>query len=672
MLQAALEYRLDVVAFGLLATAGMLAVHVWLRRARGTRGAGPIAWGALLLIIAAVAQRAEQVGDWERATLREGMQAFARTYAQELQRMGHASVRWDTPADDPLYVQMVQSQVRWLEASPAVNDVYTFRRQLDGKIAFVVDSETDYDSDGDYVDEREARTPIGEVYPEADENMARALAGEEKFDATPVTDRWGTWVNAYVPLYDPATGRVEAGLGVDYDASHWAQRILSRRRVPLVGGSTLVMLLMGWTGSVGALKAEMARRAQVEAALRRSEERFRLVAECGSDILYEWDIARERLQWFGKIDRELGYDEGSFPRTMQAWEQAIHPDDRDRVVQALGRHVARDVPFREAYRVVTADGSVRHWFDRGVVLRDPEGKPVSMVGAVTDVTDQKRAAVLEAERQALRKAVASMEQVLGVVGHELRTPLAGVRAISELLLLQGEAEGVDGRNGGAPSRQQMLASLNDQVVRMADTVNDLLEAARLNSGMAKWNWSQFNLRDVCEEAMETVRPLVDAVAVELSIEPAPEAAGLTMNGDANAVRRLVLNLLNNALKHTRHGFVRVSARAVAADVDWVEVTVSDSGEGIPPEIRARLGHAFALNAGIVGDNHVRGTGLGLAICKGIAAAHGGQIEIHSDVGRGTIVTVKLRADLESPSTDPGAIRVTDTARPLSVAESAAA
>jgi signal transduction histidine kinase len=132
---------------------------------------------------------------------------------------------------------------------------------------------------------------------------------------------------------------------------------------------------------------------------------------------------------------------------------------------------------------------------------------------------------------------------------------------------------------------------------------------------------------------------------------------LFMNGDANAVRRLVLNLLNNALKHTRGGFVRVAARAVAADVDWVELGVADSGAGIPPEIRARLGHAFALNAGMVGDHHVKGAGLGLAICKGVAAAHGGHLEVRSDVGRGTTVTARLRADLEGPSGEPGEIRV---------------
>ena len=79
------------------------------------------------------------------------------------------------------------------------------------------------------------------------------------------------------------------------------------------------------------------------------------------------------------------------------------------------------------------------------------------------------------------------------VGHELRTPLAGVRAISELLLDEEVADGAQ--------VHRFLTSLNDEVIRMSDTINNLLEAARLSSGVAQWKWSRFSLRQVCEEAL---------------------------------------------------------------------------------------------------------------------------------------------------------------------------
>ena len=236
-----------------------------------------------------------------------------------------------------------------------------------------------------------------------------------------------------------------------------------------------------------------------------------------------------------------------------------------------------------------------------------------------------------------------MEGVLGVVGHELRTPLAGLRAMSEYLLTDGAVQSTE--------CEQMLSGINEEVVRMAETVNDLLEAARLNSWLAKWNWSQFDLGPVCADALDPVRPLVDGQAVGLHCEVEP---GCEMRGDADAVRRLVLNLLSNARKYTKRGSIRVNARLVSEGGQrWAEITVADTGSGIPPEIRDRLGEAFALNAGMIGANHVNGTGLGLAICKGIAAAHGGCLSIRSSVGEGTTVVAKLRADLTGAVTEQG-------------------
>ncbi|HZN69019.1 MAG TPA: response regulator [Tepidisphaeraceae bacterium] len=249
---------------------------------------------------------------------------------------------------------------------------------------------------------------------------------------------------------------------------------------------------------------------------------------------------------------------------------------------------------------------------------------------------------IETERNHLKDAVAAMEQVLGVVAHELRTPLAALRAMSELLLTDAEAARQSGEFDA------FLSGIHQEVVRMSDTVNNLLEAARLNSGKARWNWSTFRLREVCEQAVETVRCLVDEKAVKVAchVEPADAA----MAGDAEAIRRVVLNLLNNARKHTTSGHVTVTARRADDDAagQWVELSVSDTGSGMPSQVLARLGEAFALNSGIVGENHVGGTGLGLSICKSIAAAHGGTLHVESCPNKGTTVTARLRADLPAP------------------------
>ena len=119
-----------------------------------------------------------------------------------------------------------------------------------------------------------------------------------------------------------------------------------------------------------------------------------------------------------------------------------------------------------------------------------------------------------------------------------------------------------------------------------------------------------------------------------------------MRGDPEAIRRLVLNLVDNARKHTPQGVIRIAACArTDGDDPVVEITVEDTGEGIAPEMADRLGIACVLNAGTSGEKYVKGTGLGLAICKGNVAAHGGSMSIRSERGKGTRVTVSLRANL---------------------------
>jgi PAS domain S-box-containing protein len=271
----------------------------------------------------------------------------------------------------------------------------------------------------------------------------------------------------------------------------------------------------------------------------------------------------------------------------------------------------------------------------GMPLRASDGVHLGRMFHFHDASDDLHAEQVNQECHGLRGAVQALDQVLGVVGHELRTPLAAVRMMSEFLI-------------GNPAEQEQcetfLKSVHREVVRMSSMVDDLLEVARLNSGTAHWNWSRFLVAQPCQEAMDSVRPLIDPRRVELSLSVEPEK--LEMSGDTDAVCRLVLNLVNNAAKHTHAGMIHIRARALSiADCDYVEIEVTDTGEGMPRDIAARLGQAFALNSGVIGTNHVRGSGLGLAICRGIVAAHGGTITVASELGAGTTVTVLLRADL---------------------------
>lgn len=273
-------------------------------------------------------------------------------------------------------------------------------------------------------------------------------------------------------------------------------------------------------------------------------------------------------------------------------------------------------------------------------VKNAEGQIVRFVAIKRDVTDRRQAEQTDRERKALQQAVGAMEQVLGVVGHELRTPLAALRATTEFLLTDADELSVQSRS--------FMKTIHDQTLAMAELVNNLLEAARINSGCARWNWDHVSLHEACESAISVVENLVDAQHVRLFHHVEPD--DLRMNGDAEAIRRLVINLLTNAVKHTREGSIEVAVDpCVMRDQAWVQLRVTDTGEGIDEQVVAKLGQAFVLNRGVVGTDYIQGTGLGLAICRGIVAAHGGTISVDSTLGQGTSFTVMMRADLTGPS-----------------------
>lgn len=263
----------------------------------------------------------------------------------------------------------------------------------------------------------------------------------------------------------------------------------------------------------------------------------------------------------------------------------------------------------------------------------------TLVRAILYAVERSRAEKGERDRHGLEAALNAMDHLLAVLGHELRTPLTSLRLLSEYLL--------DDETSTQEQRRHHLRAINSESIRMTNLVNNLLEAARIDSGASQWNWSRVNAAEVCRQAIELLEPLHDPAKVTLALEVEPET--LEFNGDADAIRRLIVNLVNNALKHTRSGRISVHVQPLRYDDNaFVTFQVRDTGEGIPDEVIKRLGVAFATSVGAVGSLASCGTGLGLAICKRIAAVHGGTLSVSTALHRGSTFTVSIRADLAEP------------------------
>jgi PAS domain S-box-containing protein len=373
---------------------------LWLRRSR--RAQLPwLTWCLAATLLLTTWHLAEQAGKREQRRIELVTGDFARLYGDEMQRRGHARLASDAATDDPLYLDLIETEKRWLALNRTVNDIYTLRKRADGKNIFLVDSETDYDHNGKIEGEREQRTPIGEVYEQSDAAMERAFRGEANFDFAPVTDRWGTWVSAFVPLRAP-DGHVEGILGVDFDAGNFAHTIAAAKWRVIWLMAVVQMVLLGTSTLNSLLRTDAGERRRAYAALGESEMRFRQMAENIRQVFWIAEPDGRTMLYVSPAYEEVWARTcASLQAEPGQWFEAIVDEDRRRVLDAVGG-IAEGRCFEIEFRIVRPDRSVRWIRQRGFPVRDKTGAICRICGTCEDVTEQRAA---DAELQKLSRAV---------------------------------------------------------------------------------------------------------------------------------------------------------------------------------------------------------------------------------------------------------------------------
>lgn len=275
MLQLVLDYRLEIMAF-VAANIAVGACLDWrLLRANISARFRLGIWLTTAMMVAGGVLFANHIGEAQRLQERIAIEGLAPTYAAELARHGHEQITLQTPPDDPLYGALLERQMVWDRLNENVQDIYTMRLGADGRARLIVDSETDYNQDGVFSGPREARTRIGEIYPKVTAAMAAAFAGNIAYEEHPVTDRWGTWVSAYAPIY-AADGSQDGLLGVDFSAAQWLSAIVWSRCAALSYATLLIVIWLGAVGILALLRADIAAMKIVQGELARAARLDRL------------------------------------------------------------------------------------------------------------------------------------------------------------------------------------------------------------------------------------------------------------------------------------------------------------------------------------------------------------------------------------------------------------
>ncbi len=310
-----------------------------------------------------------------------------------------------------------------------------------------------------------------------------------------------------------------------------------------------------------------------------------------------------------------------------------HPDDLPANVPLFRQATASGEPFEIEKRYLRPDGSIV-WVSNTVnLIRIPGQETYSSVLAISvDVSKRKRA------EEALREADRRKDEFLAMLAHELRNPMAPIRAAADLL---------ESRDLAPEQRRRTSQIISRQVKHMTGLVDDLLDVSRVTRGLAELQQARLDVKQVIADAIEQTRPLMEAKRHRLVVELAFDAAQVL--GDHKRLVQVLSNLLGNAAKYTpAEGRIEVT---MGATDEQVVLAVADNGIGIAQELQVRIFDLFA-QADRSPDRSQGGLGIGLALVRSLVELHGGSVACHSEgLGKGSrfLVTMPRAAGQDAQS-----------------------
>jgi signal transduction histidine kinase/CheY-like chemotaxis protein len=364
------------------------------------------------------------------------------------------------------------------------------------------------------------------------------------------------------------------------------------------------------------------------------QRRYEAVIRASGNLVYDLDPVTGRLRWVGDTQSVLGLDARRLSH-LADWVARVHPDDRDRLSDVRRLLAAGALPrVALEYRVLRGDGRYIAVGVNGYSVEDPASGPGRsrrhVIGFVKDVSEKIEA---EAERERLEAQLKQAEKLeaigrlAGGIAHDFNNILGAILGYGELAQRRNKDPGVG----------RYLDTMVGAGHRAKSLVTQILSFSRPGSMRS----SAVPVATIADEVCELVRgsmPRGLALDFEADVEDA------WVMGDPTRLYQLLMNLCTNAMQAMPGGGVlgvRITAGNVAHDNglprgEYVVIEVSDTGHGIPPELRERIFEPF-FTTKATGE----GTGLGLALVHAIAREHAGSVTFASEIGKGTTFTVRL-------------------------------
>jgi len=350
-----------------------------------------------------------------------------------------------------------------------------------------------------------------------------------------------------------------------------------------------------------------------ELILKQTEERYRLVIEGSYDGIWDWDIYNDSLFWNNRLFEMFGISPEDFIPSFKTWVELIHPEDRQKMLDAFQEHFEQHTKFETEIRSLHTSDEYKYFVVKGKAIRDEFGEPIRMTGVMIDMTDIRKV------EMAFRKA---KDIFVATLTHDLKTPIK-----AEHWALQALKQEKYGSVNTA--QQEIINEIIKSNQFMHHIIDNLLTNYRLEGVDIQLNLELGDLNEMIASLLnQGLRPLIEEKNQEVQFTPDPNLTSFRF--DPFEIQRVLHNLIHNAVAYTPQGGVLKVQTCLQPH--QVQICIEDNGPGIPPD---KLTHLFEPYSTMAKKFRHIGSGLGLYLSKQIIELHGGELHVSTEVGKGS-------------------------------------
>ncbi|WP_462282082.1 PAS domain-containing sensor histidine kinase [Salinivirga cyanobacteriivorans] len=377
-------------------------------------------------------------------------------------------------------------------------------------------------------------------------------------------------------------------------------------------------------------------RVKAERKIKETNTRLQLAMEVGNLGWWDWDYEQNILVTADNKPGLLGYNPGETNFTAQDYIDMIHPEDYDKAMNAMRKHLEGKADRYEVEnRLRMKDGSYKWLYDMGrIVEYTDEGKPKRLMGVIFDISDRKNAELLiQNQNEELKQLNATKDKFFSIIAHDLKNPFNTILGFTEELIKKHDELKSD-------DRKQILKTLNESARQNYSLLQNLLVWSRMQSNRMPFNPEQIVLSELIYDNYMLFEGTANKKGIMLKMAENTEQS-CWVNADREMINTVIRNLVSNAIKYTPEGG-EIVLGCEPAENDAVKVYVKDTGIGIKKHTISKL-FKIEETFSTSGTSNEQGTGLGLILVNEFLEKNNGELLIDSKEGEGSTFAFTLKS-----------------------------